>query len=153
MGYKRRVAMTYPQAIAFLNKGIRPDTDNTVDFQILNEIEWLIKSNPGIRPKMFISYERNAYFSSDDKRVRITFDKNIQWRTVSLALSAGIFGAQLLGEGEVLAEIKLPEAMPLWMARALDINKIYPVSLSKYGRAYQLFQIQAAKAEGVTFCA
>ena len=35
-------------------------------------------------------------------------------------------------------EIKTAFAMPLWLAKLLDENKIYPTSFSKYGTAYKL---------------
>ena len=34
-------------------------------------------------------------------------------------------------------EIKLPGAAPLWLARLLSENDIFPTSFSKYGAAYQ----------------
>ena len=41
-----------------------------------------------------------------------------------------------LPEGTVLLEIKTALAMPLWLADALDAEKLYPGSFSKYGAAY-----------------
>lgn len=43
----------------------------------------------------------------------------------------------LLQEGQTLMEIKIPNAMPLWLAEALSELSIFPVSFSKYGRAYE----------------
>ncbi len=34
-------------------------------------------------------------------------------------------------------EIKIAGAMPLWLADSLSELALYPVSFSKYGRAYQ----------------
>jgi hypothetical protein len=34
-------------------------------------------------------------------------------------------------------EVKIPEAMPLWLSAKLDELKIFPTSFSKYGNAYK----------------
>ena len=41
-------------------------------------------------------------------------------------------------------EVKTPEALPVWMADILDALKLYPVSFSKYGRAYKEMREAAA---------
>ena len=33
-------------------------------------------------------------------------------------------------------EIKIPDAMPLWLTHALDKYGIFPANFSKYGTAY-----------------
>lgn len=33
-------------------------------------------------------------------------------------------------------EVKIPEAAPLWLSEAFSALGIFPVSFSKYGRAY-----------------
>ena len=58
-------------------------------------------------------------------------------RTDELDLGAGARGQNLLPPGGVLMEIKIPGAMPLWMARALDEMNIRQTSFSKYGACYK----------------
>ena len=48
-------------------------------------------------------------------------------------------GNFLLPEGRYVMEIKIPGAMPVWMADILDTLQIYPGSFSKYGNVYQTF--------------
>ena len=46
-------------------------------------------------------------------------------------------GISLLPEGYSILEIKVQEAMPLWLSKILDDGKIYKNSFSKYGEAYK----------------
>ena len=71
------------------------------------------------------------------EKLRLTLDRNILWRTEMLDLSRGIWGEQLLEPDQTLMEIKISNAMPLWLAEALSECSVYPTSFSKYGRAYQ----------------
>ena len=47
-------------------------------------------------------------------------------------------GISLLPKGWSILEIKVQEAMPLWLTRILDEGKIYKNSFSKYGEAYKI---------------
>ena len=40
-------------------------------------------------------------------------------------------------EGRVLMEIKLSDAAPLWLARLLSEERIFPTGFSKYGTCYK----------------
>ena len=132
MVYKRSVKMKYSEAYEYLVNGAPPPEKT----QITNEIDWLMKYYGDVRPAMFISYERTAMFSKEDKDLRITFDSNILWRREDLDLKCGAYGKELLPEGHYLMEIKIPGAMPVWLAEMLSELKIYPTSFSKYGMAY-----------------
>ena len=46
-------------------------------------------------------------------------------------------GTSLLPEGYAILEIKVQEAMPLWLVDILNRGKIYKNSFSKYGEAYK----------------
>lgn len=130
--YKRRVKMKYQEAYDYLINGAPPPKAT----QITNEIDWFMKYYGDVRPAMVISYERLAMFSNENKALRITYDRNILWRRHDLDLRCGAYGEPLLPEGYYLMEIKIPGAMPVWLAHMLDELKIYPASFSKYGRAY-----------------
>ena len=130
--YKRRVKMKYTEAYDYLINGA-PSPKTT---QITNEIDWFMKYYGDVRPAMVISYERTAMFSKENKDLRITYDNNILWRKEDPDLRHGVYGEALLPEGHYLMEIKIPGAMPVWLAEMLDELKIYPTSFSKYGMAY-----------------
>ena len=130
--YKRRESLPYRRAVAFL-AGRDPGGDS----QIFRELSWMLRSYQNLAPAMFLSYDRLSFKGREDPSVRLTFDRNILWRTTALDLAAGTWGEPLLLPGQRLMEIKIAGAMPLWLAEALTRCHIYPVSFSKYGKAYE----------------
>lgn len=130
--YKRRVGMTYSQALAYLCEGAQPPKEG----QIVNEIDYFLSNYQDIHPAMCIAYDRVAYYGSDDRNLRITFDENILWRSKDLHLDIKPYGNPLLREGETLMEIKVGSAIPLWLVKALEEMNVYKTSFSKYGMAY-----------------
>ena len=46
-----------------------------------------------------------------------------------------------------LMEIKIPGTAPLWLARLLSENGIFPTSFSKYGAYYRQFVLGSESAE------
>ena len=72
----------------------------------------------------------------------MTLDTNIRFRTDDLELSHGAHGQTLMGDDHYIMEIKISDAMPLWLSGILDRLKIYPGSYSKYGSAYNKLLIE-----------
>lgn len=130
--YKRRVQMSAAMAEAYLAGQARPAEDG----QILREIDFFLQTHP-VSPKAFIACDREAWVDREDSELRITFDRNLRWRDEDLSLTAGSGGTPLLDNGEVLMEIKIPEAAPMWLAHLLSELEIFPTSFSKYGTCYQ----------------
>lgn len=130
--YKRRVSLTLAEAEAYLNEGIKPSKEN----QILREIDYFIALYQP-EPKLYLAYDREAYYGREDPNVRITFDHHIRSREVDLSLSKGDKGHALLDETQYLMEIKVEGAMPIWLCRILSELEIYPTSFSKYGTIYK----------------
>ena len=130
--YKRRESLPYDQAFSYLNgKGGGSNS------QIFHELDWMLQYYKELRPRVFLSYERDSLKGKEDPNLRLTLDQEIRWRTKKLDLRIGTEGEALLQEGQTLMEIKIPNAMPLWLAEALSELSIFPVSFSKYGRAYE----------------
>ncbi len=152
--YKRRIEMDYKDALAYIDGTPAPE-----DNQIAHEIEWFRTFYEGLRPAMCIFYDRLAVFDPTQPALRITFDTGIRWRTDALDLSMGTYGEPLLIPGESLMEIKIPGAVPVWLAHALSEAGIFPIHYSKYGLAYQtllgrMIEIEAEnEAERGVFCA
>lgn len=147
--YKRRVDMSYIDSVRYLCKKEPPP----VESQITREIDYFMRFYRNLRPRVSLFYDRIAYYSKDDKELRLTFDTNIRFRTKDFDLSKGDFGRVILDESEMLLEIKAAGAMPLWLIRALSELKIYPTSFSKYGTAYKLMlseQIQGRPVGQIT---
>ena len=130
--YKRRVQTEEVAAIDYLAGGKMPAVN---DLQILNEIEWF-RHYYDIIPRMFLAYDRLAFRSIEDPELRITFDRNIRYRTTELDLTKGDYGTPLLSKDQILMEIKIPGAAPVWLSAILSELEIFPVSFSKYGQSY-----------------
>ena len=130
--YKRRVRMTERQAEEYL-AGRRASPTND---QISREIDWFLKTNP-VQPKVLIACDRKAYVGREEPGLRLTFDSSIRWRDTQLCLTDGDHGQELLEDGQVLLEIKMPESAPLWLAELLSRLEIFPRSFSKYGQCYK----------------
>jgi len=146
--YKRRAKMTSEEASHYLSNGKHPESSN----QILNEVDWFMKMYHPI-PKVFIAYERSALSGIENSDLRVTFDKNIRWRSTALDLTQGTWGAPLLRTGETLMEIKIPGASPLWLSHLLAQLEIFPISFSKYGTCYKQYLIHDFLKTGVFSCA
>lgn len=131
--YKRRAAMERRQAEAYLT-GKAPAP---YDSQIIREIDRFLTFYAPLRPSITITCDRKAWTACEDSRLRFTFDRDIRWREESPQPDWQGQGTGLLPAGWRLMEIKIPAALPLWLTGILGELGIYPVSFSKYGRAYQ----------------
>ncbi len=131
--YKRRLVVTEAQARECFQKNL----PLPVNSQIADEIEYFRDYYKPLYPKVFISYEREAYETIDGSDFRVTFDENILYREDDFSFASEIYGTPILGERETLMEIKAPNVIPLWMSRQLTKMQIFKTSFSKYGLAYQ----------------
>ena len=131
--YKRRIGLPEKEAMAWV-AGAAPCSR---DEQIVREIDWFRDFYACLEPKVFLSYEREAYFSLDGSDFRVTFDESILSRQRDMSLCGGVWGTPLLGPGQTLMEIKCAGGIPLWMVEVLSEQRIYKTSYSKYGTAYQ----------------
>lgn len=135
--YKRRIT-TEARLVEPLLTGTLPPEEFG---QIGNEIGWF-QSFYHTLPKVFIAYDRLAFAGREDGRLRITFDTEIRWRETELDLRMGDRGMPLLPRGEVLMEIKIPGACPLWLSRLLSEAGAVPASFSKYANCYRRIVLQ-----------
>ena len=163
--YKRRISLPYQEAVSFLSGQQIASTDTcngttqqiastdmcngttqqvtSTDMcdgttrQILHELDWMLASYKDLAPRVFLSYERDSYKGVSDPSLRLTLDQDILFRTDRLDLREGAFGEAILLPDQALMEVKISNAAPLWLAQALSEIGIFPVSFSKYGRAYE----------------
>lgn len=131
--YKRRLSLREDEALDWL-AGKMHCADHG---QISREIDYFLSYYEGLRPTVFLSYEREAYYCREGSDFRVTFDENVLCRQDNLSLEAGIGGNPVLPKGKILMEIKCSGAIPLWMTEALTRQRIFRTSFSKYGTAYQ----------------
>jgi SPX domain protein involved in polyphosphate accumulation len=107
--------------------------------QIAKEIEYLMSHYGDVEPAVFISYDREAYFSKADPNFRMTFDENIVTRDYDLSLTSPVYGESDMLNGEVVLEVKTVFGMPKWLLDFFSENNIYKSSFSKYGNAYMKY--------------
>ena len=139
--FKRRICLKEKELAPLINMGVNADGG-----QIEKEIRYFCRFYGGLKPSMLLLYDRTAYLETGSD-LRVTFDRNIRYRTERLSLCSGLDGTLLLPEGEVLLEIKTGGAYPTWLIGLLNGNGIYKTSFSKYGAAY--IREQKAKKESV----
>ena len=128
--YKRREKIAYKYVLnnSFLE---------CAETQIYKEIKYFNDFYDGLTPKMFLLYEREAYYFKTDKQIRITFDTNIKYRTENVNLLPSISDIKLLPNNLVLMELKVPFSIPYDLAKYLSSEKIFKTPFSKYGTAYK----------------
>lgn len=140
--YKRRVALRLADAEAYLYSGVQPDLkekqniNRWVEAQILREIDYFI-SFYRTKPRIYIAYDRMAWYGKEDKEFRMTFDAHIRSRREHLSLMFGDEAEELFKKEYRLLEIKAAGAYPMWLVKVLGELDVYPVSFSKYGTIYR----------------
>ena len=144
--YKRRIGLPETDAMRWMS-GVK-DGDIIAELekespQVAAEIEYFAGMYSGLRPVIYLSYDREAYRMKKDQSAssdfRVTFDSNICCRESELTLTSDAYGTSLLEDGMYLMELKCPGAIPLWMTKILSEERIYKTSFSKYGTAYCSF--------------
>ena len=131
--YKRRLTMPYSEATAWL----AGKHSNIPPSQIGREINYFLDFYQQLKPVVFLSYQRQAWYGLDGSDFRVTFDYDITARQDRLHLSEDCSGLSILADDYVLMELKTSSGIPLWMTNVLSENQIYKTSFSKYGTAYE----------------
>lgn len=129
--YKRRAETTIPEVRRFFSG----DEELGCGGQINNEIKAFRDIYQPLVPSCLIICDRTAYYEPNGD-LRLTIDENPRYRTDDLSLTKSMYGIPLLDKGWTIAEIKVQEAVPLWLARILSAAHIYKTNFSKYGEAY-----------------
>lgn len=133
---KRRTTLELKEAYDFIKTGAAPEIKDYMNGQVVNELEYFLNSY-NLLPKVYIAYDRLAYFEKGNDDLRISFDTNIRTRRYDLALEAGDYGSRLLNDDVWLMEIKTSLAKPLWLCEMLSELEIRDSSFSKYGTEYE----------------
>ena len=139
--YKRRVQSTIP----LVEKFFAGSGDICAGGQINREITYFRDYYQTLVPACLIIYDREAFFEPGGD-LRLTIDHCPRYRVDQLDLTSSMDGLPLRPPGHTILEIKVQEAMPLWLTRILDEGQIYKNSFSKYGEAFrqQLLNAQIA---------
>ncbi len=121
--------------------------DHPEKSQIADEIDYFRQFYGALHPSVFLTYEREAYYSLMGDSFRVTFDENLLYREKDIALNSEVWGTPLLVEGMVLMELKTPGGIPLWMTHFLTEQRIFKTFFSKYGTAYRNKLINQTEGE------
>lgn len=133
---KRRTKLLLHEAYEFVNTGEKPDIKKYMNQQVLKELEYFLKVYE-LSPKLYLAYDRQAYFAIENRDLRLTFDTNIRTRREDLRLEAGDHGDKLLDNDVWLMEVKAENCIPVWLVKILSEYKLYKTSFSKYGTEYK----------------
>ena len=138
--YKRRVQSTIP----LVKKFFAGEGDICAGGQINREITTFRDYYQTLVPACMIIYDRVAYFQPDGD-LRLTIDHNPRYRYDDLDLRVSMNGQSLLKDGYTILEVKVQQAVPLWLSEILTKGRIYKGSFSKYGEAYrqQLLKVRS----------
>ena len=133
-GHKRRVLITH-QDYKKLVRGEKTVTELSNDSQIAKEVDYLI-SYFKLKPQILLYYNRESYVGKNN--LRITFDKKLSYRDDSLDFKRKVSDKRYFNDQKnIIMEIKVQNAMPLWLVKVLSENKIYPERFSKIGKIYE----------------
>ena len=133
---KRRTTLKLDEAYKFVGSGEKPEIESYMNKQVINEISYFLKVYD-LKPKLYLAYDRIAYFEKGNDDLRISFDQNIRSRREDVQLEIGDHGNLLLEEGQYLMEIKTSLAMPLWLTHTLARLNLKRQSFSKYGAEFK----------------
>ncbi len=132
---KRRTTLMLKEAYDFTETGVMPEIKDYMNVQVMHELEYFLNSR-SLTPKVYIAYDRLAYFEKGNDDLRISFDANIRTRRNDLTLEAGDHGKRLINKDVWLMEVKTSLAKPLWLCDMLSELGTTDVSFSKYGTEY-----------------
>lgn len=135
---KRRTTLLLDEAYDFVKTGTAPAMRDYMNGQVIKEITYFIQVYD-LKPKLYLAYDRIAYFEKGNADLRISFDANIRSRRYDLRLDAGDYGKNLLPENVYLMEIKTSLAKPLWLTEMLTKLHIKRRSFSKYGTEFKQY--------------
>lgn len=110
---------------------------NFGDSQIAKEINYFFSYYRDLKPRVYLAYDRQAFYLDEDDDFRLTIDDNIRYRHSNLTLQSDEGCELLLPPGLHLIELKTSKAIPLWLADTLTRDHIYKASISKYGTVYR----------------
>lgn len=144
---KRRTSLTLKEAYDYMNDGKKPEEKPYINRQVLREIDAFLQRYD-LMPKVYLAYDRKAFFGKEEKDFRVTFDTNIRARREDVRLERGMEGTSLLEDGVWLMEIKISGAAPLWFTHLLSEFELYAISFSKYGTEYKKYLLRQNMLKG-----
>ena len=129
IGNKRRIPVELSDFYHYMEDGQLESATP----EIKKELDVCIKRY-GLKPTLFLAYDRTSYCDRNNSAFRLTFDRNVRSRETDLQLERGDHGEKFFNDGTVVMEVKALNAYPFYFVHALSKLRIFPASFSKYGR-------------------
>lgn len=96
------------------------------------EVELLVCEH-GLKPKILVVYDRDAYMGVTEKTLRVTFDSNCRYRQTRLFDLDSIGNARyFLHPSLRIIEIKFDNLIPRWLVSLIRKFELDPTRISKY---------------------
>jgi len=132
---KSRFSMNPPSLPLLVNplqQALRPENLTPVEVGVYHEVLSLAELFQ-LRPVIFIHYTRRSFWAEGDERLRITFDQDLSYDTVSHNCFSPLENTHpILGADQIVMEIKANGSVPLWILELLQEYECTMVRLSKY---------------------
>jgi hypothetical protein len=146
---KSRAAVLHHDVAALLSGQYVPPLQNhKTEVDALNQFQLYMK-NVGARPKVLIRYMRQAYEGDTENRVRVTFDRQLEYKVSGdpqVMFNGGGWQHNPITLGGVILEIKFTGRYPAWLGRMAQYFDLRQQSVSKYVTSMK-------KACSLGFCA
>jgi SPX domain protein involved in polyphosphate accumulation len=142
---KRRVVLSYRDALRLCDERIMPDHDPQ-DAAVIDEIACMLWQY-NLRPVSIVRYVRQALVSAEfDVGLRVTFDNDLSYQAHRLELHEPPDGLPLFPAGWTVVEIKVNERIPYWLTELIAAHNLNLVRISKYCQSIERAQGLAAPA-------
>ena len=133
---KRRVKLTYPQALRLCNDRQIPDHEAS-DKALIDEI-FVFVLQYNLRPVSIVRYDRQAFIGTDyDIGLRVTFDTSLSFQSHRLHLHEQPSCLPMLHPGLVVMEVKVNERIPYWLTDMIASHNLQLARFSKYCRSIE----------------
>ena len=103
---------------------------NNKDMGVLKEFFWT-KNYNCMTPKIMVKYKRKPLIAKRDKKVRVTFDYDIQAK-LARWFDESRYGWKEVLPGSLILEIKYNNILPFWLHEIIQKYQLERVAFSKY---------------------
>jgi len=88
---------------------------------------------------VILAYDRYSLKGRESRKLRITFDFNMRFRTHDLDLRKGDYGRPIEDRDFYIMEVKSEGGLPMWFLDILGDLRLTPGTYSKYGVCYKKY--------------
>lgn len=129
---KSRVRVTSSEAATLISGTPQGEQGNNTNGEVLKQFMFYttaIKAAPVLR----VRYKRQAFESTVDKKMRITFDRDLCYKVTSTpSVELDGWGWQPIHLNYVVLEVKFTERYPAWLGQIAEYFELQRQSISKY---------------------